>query len=105
MNSRVHQKGVAGESARADVNASYLEPWVTYTTESDTSISMSVETAYDWEADEASTPVNFIVDQLVQIKGQYVSFGASLKYWADSPPDGPAEGLGYRLQMTLLFPK
>jgi hypothetical protein len=99
-----HVWSVAGEDARADVNASYFEPWVTYTTKSNTSISMSVETVYDWEADEASIPVNFIVDQLVQIKGQYVSFGAALKYWADSPTDGP-EGFGYRLQMTLLFPK
>jgi hypothetical protein len=99
-----HVWSVAGEDARADVDSSYFEPWVTYTTKSDISISTSVETVYDWEADEASIPVNFIVDKLVKIKGQYVSFGASLKYWADSPPDGP-EGLGFRLQMTLLFPK
>jgi hypothetical protein len=99
-----HVWSIAGEDDRADVDASYIEPWVSYTTKSDTTISMSVETVYDWEAGEASVPVNFIVDQLFQIGGQYISVGASVKYWADSPPGGP-EGFGFRLQLTFLFPK
>ncbi len=77
---------------------------MSYTTKSDTTISLSVETVYDWEAGEVSIPINFIVDQLFQVGEQYISVGASAKYWADSPDGGP-EGLGFRLQMTFLFPK
>jgi hypothetical protein len=99
-----HIWSVAGDNDRADVSATYIEPWVTYTTKANTSISMSVETVYDWQADEASIPVNFIVDQLFQVGGQYISVGGAVKYWVDSPPGGP-EGFGYRLQLTFLFPK
>ena len=99
-----HIWSVAGEDNRSDVDASYFEPWVSYTTKSDTTISLSVETVYDWEASEASIPINFIVDQLFQVGGQYILLGGSIHYWADSPSGGP-EGFGYRLQMTFLFPK
>lgn len=99
-----HIWSVAGEGDRADVNVSYLEPWVSYTTKSDTTFSMSAESTYDWEAEESSIPINFIVEQLFQVGGQYISAGVTAKYWADSPPGGP-EGFGLRLQMRLLFPK
>ncbi len=99
-----HIWSVAGKDDRAEVNASYIEPWASYTTKSDTTISISVESVYDWHAEEASVPINFIVDQLFQVGGQYISVAPSVHYWADSPPGGP-EGFGFRLQITLLFPK
>lgn len=99
-----HIWSFAGDNDRADVSSTYFEPWLTYTTKSNLNISMSVETVYDWEAEEASIPVNFILDQLFQAGGQYISVGAAAKYWADSPDSGP-EGFGFRLQITLLFPK
>jgi len=99
-----HVWSLASESGRADVSATYFEPWLSYTTKSNTTISVSVETVYDWEAEEASVPVNFIVDQLFQVGGQYVSVAPSVHYWADSPKSGP-EGFGFRLQITFLFPK
>ena len=99
-----HLWSVAGDDDRSDVNATYLEPWVSYVTSTDTTISFSAETTYDWEAEEWSVPLNFIVDQLFQIGNQYVSIGGTVKYWAQSPNGGP-EDIGFRLQMTLLFPK
>lgn len=99
-----HIWSLASESGRADVSATYFEPWLSYTTKTDTTISVSVETVYDWEAEETSMPINFIVDQLFQVGGQYVSVAPSVHYWADSPKSGP-EGFGFRLQITFLFPK
>ena len=99
-----HIWSVASKDGRADVDATYFEPWLSYTTKSDTTISVSVETVYDWEAEEASIPVNFIVDQLFQVGGQYISVAPAVYYWADSPKSGP-EGFGFRLQITFLFPK
>jgi hypothetical protein len=87
-----------------DVSASYVEPWVSYVLPSNTTVSLSVESVYDWEASELSLPVNFIVDQLIMIGDQPISVGAAVKYWADSP-DGAPEGWGFRLQVTLLWPK
>jgi len=99
-----HVWSVASESGRSDVDATYFEPWVSYTTESDTTFSVSVETVYDWEAKEASIPINFIVDQLFKVGEQYISIAPSVHYWLDSPESGP-EGFGFRLQITFLFPK
>jgi len=35
---------------------------------------------------------------------QPYQIGAGVRYWADSPDNGP-EGWGARLQLTFLFPK
>jgi len=35
---------------------------------------------------------------------QRVQLGGGVRYWIDSPDAGP-EGLGYRFQLTLLYPK
>ena len=86
------------------LNGSYVEPWVSYVLPTDTTVSLSVESTYDWESSELGLPINFIVDQLIMIGDQPISVGATAKYWADSPRGGP-QGWGFRLQFTLLFPK
>jgi hypothetical protein len=35
---------------------------------------------------------------------QLVSLGGGVRYWVESP-DGGAEGFGFRMTMTLLFPR
>ena len=87
-----------------DYNGTYVEPWVSYVLPSNTTISLSAETSYDWNADELALPLNLIVDQLVMIGDQPVSIGATVKYWLDSPTGGP-EGWGFRLQVTFIWPK
>lgn len=87
-----------------DYNGTYAEPWASYVLPSDTTISVSAETVYDWNTEQFAIPLNFIVDQLITIRDQPISIGATLKYWADSPDGGP-EGFGFRLQCTFLWPK
>jgi hypothetical protein len=87
-----------------DYNGTYMEPWVSYVLPSNTTVSLSAETVYDWNSEEWAVPLNFIVDQLITIGDQPVSIGVSAKYWADSPEGGP-EGWGLRLQMTFIWPK
>jgi hypothetical protein len=98
-----HVWSVAGDSDRADVSVTYFEPWVSYTTKENTTISVSVETVYDWETEETSAPVNLILEQLFQVGEQYISVGGSVHYWVASSPGGP-EGFGFGLQVTFLFP-
>jgi hypothetical protein len=96
-----HLWATGGDS---NYNATYLEPWVSYVLPTNTTVSMSVESNYDWNTSEMSLPINFIVDQLVTIGDQPVSIGVTAKYWADSPKGGP-EGWGGRLQLTFVWPK
>ena len=64
---------------------------------------LNVEGTYDWRTEEWSLPVHGLVTKVVRVGGQLLSVGGGVRYFADSPEGGP-EGLGARIQLTLLFP-
>jgi hypothetical protein len=99
-----HLWSFAGDDDRGDVNATFMQPFLSYTTPDAWTYSLNSESTYDWEADELSMPVNALVTKVTRVGGQLVSVGGGLRYWADSPDNGP-EGLGLRFVVTLLFPK
>ena len=99
-----HIASFAGDDDRADINATFLQPFVSYITKTKTTIGLSAESTYDWENDQWSIPVNFTVNQLLKIGDQPIQVGAGVRYWAESAAQGP-EGWGFRFQVTLLFPK
>ncbi len=59
---------------------------------------------HNWEAEEWSVPINFVVSKLVVIDKQPISLAAGVRYWAESPELGP-DGFGARAAITFLFPK
>jgi hypothetical protein len=89
---------------RADVSATFLQPFISYTSPQATTVSLNTETSYDWNGDNWSVPINVNVSQLVTIGDRPVSLGAGVRYWAESPENGP-EGWGLRFVATLLFPR
>jgi len=99
-----HIWSVAGDDDRADVNATYLQPFVSYITKTKTTIGVNTEATYDWENEEWSVPVIAQVAQLFKIGPQILQLAVGGKYWADSPDNGP-ENWGLRVQLTFLFPK
>ena len=50
-----------------NVNATYLQPFVSYTTKTYTTFGMNTESTYNWQADQWTVPMNFTVQQLVKI--------------------------------------
>jgi hypothetical protein len=99
-----HIVDFAGDHNRADVNSTFVQPFLSYTTPSAYSFIINSESTYDWESKEASVPINFMVTKVTKIGSQLVSLGGGLRYWTESSSNGP-EGLGFRLQLVLLFPK
>jgi len=99
-----HIWSFAGEDERNDINATLLQPFLTYTTKSAISLSLLTEATYDWDSEEWSVPLVFVANKVTKIGGQMFSFGGGVRYWADSPDNGP-EGWGGRLVFTLMFPK
>ncbi len=99
-----HIWSVAGEDNRNDINATFVQPFLTYITESKTTLGINTESTFDWETDKWSVPVNFTVNQLLKINNQLIQVGGGVRYWVESPAAGP-EDWGLRLQATLLFPK
>jgi hypothetical protein len=97
---------VAGQSGRKDVSSSFLQPFLVYTTSGATSFALNTESTYDWNAETWSVPINLMVSQLFKVGSQPISVQGGLRYWADSPDAGPEEGgLGFRFNVTFLFPK
>ncbi|MEW9807526.1 transporter [Mesorhizobium sp. ZMM04-5] len=99
-----HIWSFAGPDAAPDVNATFVQPFLTYTTDDAWTFAFNTESTYDWEAEQWSVPINFMVSKLVKFGEQPVSFQAGVRYWAESPDAGP-DGLGFRGAVTLLFPK
>ncbi|EED31606.1 hypothetical protein NOR53_2962 [gamma proteobacterium NOR5-3] len=98
-----HIESFAG-SGDQDVSATFLQPFLTYITGTQTTFALNTESTYDWDSRQWSTPINLNVAQLLRVGGQMLQVGAGARYWAESPQGGP-EGWGLRLNVTLLFPR
>jgi hypothetical protein len=98
-----HIWSIAGDDTRADVSATFLQPFFSHTTASATTFSLNTEASYDWLGEQWVVPVNVTVTQLTRIGNQRISIGGGLKYYAEKPAGGPDWGV--RLVLTLLFPK
>ena len=98
-----HVWSFAGESDRAYVNRTYLQPFLTYTTKKHTSFSLNTESSYDWQAGEWTVPLNLMVSQLVKIGKMPLQFQIGGRYYPVKPDNGPEWGL--RFTVTFLLPK
>lgn len=87
----------------AQVNATFLQPILSYTTKTFTTLGLNTESTYDWERSEWTVPVNLTVSQLLKIGGQPIQLQAGGRVYAERPEGGPDWGL--RFALTLLFPK
>jgi hypothetical protein len=99
-----HIWSFAGDEARPEINATFLQPFVSYTTKSAWTFALNTESTYDWRDEQWSTPIHAMASRVFRIGSQLVSVGGGLHYWAESPEDGP-EGIGFRIVFTLLFPR
>jgi hypothetical protein len=96
---------VAGDKDE-EINASYLQPFLSYTTPDAWTFTLNTESTYNWNDDEWSVPVNFAVAKLVRVGGKLpVSFFGGVRYWAETPKDAGPEGWGARFGFTVLLPK
>ncbi|MCA8878862.1 MAG: hypothetical protein KDA73_02675 [Rhodobacteraceae bacterium] len=87
-----------------DASNTYVQPFLVYTTAEATSFGINTESTYDWEADTWSVPINMFVGQVVKLGKLPVQINGGVRYWAESPANGP-EDWGARIQVTFLFPR
>jgi hypothetical protein len=92
------------DDSRSNVSATFLQPFLSYTTKTHTTFSANTESTYDWKNEQWQVPLNVAVAQLFKIGPQTLQVQVGARYWAKAPDDGP-KGWGLRLQLTLLFPK
>ena len=100
-----HLWSYAGNGDATDVDATFLQPFIGYTTSTFTSFFLNTESTYDWVGNDWSVPINFMVSQVFKIGKQPMSLQLGARYWADTPEGAGPEGWGGRLTYTLVLPK
>lgn len=97
---------VAGSEDRSDINAAYLQPFISYTIEGGLTLGVSSENAYDWKNKMlVSGLAAFNLSQVFKFGGkQLASINLSpLVYYANHEVQKPEWGI--RSAFTLIFPK
>ena len=93
---------IAGDEDRADVNALFLQPFLTKAIGKGQTITLNFESTYDFEVDAWNAPFNATYSKVTLIGHQRVSFAGGARYYVETPSGGPDWGL--RFVVTLLFP-
>ena len=101
-----HVWSFAGDDERPDVNQTFLQPFLSYTTKTAYTFSVNTESVANWEAsagNEWTVPLNFQVSKLLKLGKRPISVGVGTGYFVDQPDGGPKWKV--RAVLTLLFPK
>jgi len=98
-----HLWSIAGENDRADISATYMQPFVSHTWPNTVAVTFNTESTYNWETKEWTVPLNLGVSKIVRLGKQLASIQGGVRYYVERPAFGPNWGL--RSTFTLLFPK
>jgi hypothetical protein len=98
-----HIWSFAGPESRSDVSVSQFEPFVAYDFGGGRSLSLTIESTYDWRASQWTVPVNLVASQVFTVGSQAMSLAIGGRYYAEAPEGGPKWGL--RTSLTLFFPE
>jgi hypothetical protein len=85
------------------LSATFLNPFVSYTFPTNTTLNLQTESTYNWTAKTWTVPIIAGVSQILKVGAQPFSVAVLGKYYAVRPDGAPAWGL--RFVVTLLFPK
>jgi hypothetical protein len=96
-----HLWDFAGSEERSSLNATYLQPFVSYTFPSATSLGMDTQSTYDWQGEIWTVPINFTISQMVKLGNTPVNFTLGGRYYAETPAGGPDWGMQFSLNVLL----
>lgn len=94
---------VAGDEDRADVNSTFIQPFLAKAFKGGRTLTVNFESSYDFEGEQWVVPLNVVYSKVTKIGGQMVSFAGGARYYVETPAGGPDWGL--RFVVTLLYPK
>lgn len=99
-----HVWSFGGARERSDISATFLQPFLSFTTPTAWTYGANAESSYDWTKKQWSVPVNLTVTKVTKVGTQLISVGGGVRYWANGPSSGP-DKWGVRLVVTFLYPK
>src|SRR5450755_2629338 len=71
----------AGQQDRQNINSSFIQPFVSFTTKTYTTFGANTESTYNWQANQATVPLDFTIQQLVKIGKQPIAFQFGYRYY------------------------
>ncbi len=84
------------------MNSTFLQPFLAYTTKTQTTLGIQTESTYDWTNSKWTIPLIAPVSQLLKVGGLPISLQAGPKLTVEGPTGAPDWGL--RFAFILLFP-
>lgn len=101
-----HLRSFAGDKSRGTVQATFLNPFVSYSLGQGWTATLSPEYTYNWEGasgQKVTFPVAAMISKVTVVGGQPLSLALGYKYFVKAPNDQLDNGL--RLSVNFLFPK
>jgi hypothetical protein len=90
-------------SGDAEINATFVQPFVSMSLGKGRTLGLNSESTYDWEAEQWNVPINFTYSKVSKIGKQLVSYTGGVRGYVETPDGGPDWGV--RIALTLLYPK
>lgn len=97
-----HLWDFAGDGGRDPINATFLQPFVSYIFPTKTTLTLNTESTYDWENEQWTVPLNLQLSQLFKIGKQPMQAFVGGRYYAEGPDGSPDWGV--RFGLTFMFP-
>ena len=101
-----HIWSFAGADDRAQVNQTFLQPFLSYGTKGGITFTLNTESTGNWEANSGerwTVPINFQITKVTKIGRRPVSLGAGAGYFVEKPEGGPS--WKFRTVVTFIFPR
>ena len=71
---------VGGDNNEQNINSTFLQPFVSYTTKTHTTFGINTEATYDWQNPQWTVPLNLTVSQVLKIGKQPISIQLGGRY-------------------------
>src|SRR5262245_8492834 len=84
-----HVASFGGDEKRRDINTTFLQPFAARRIGPGRTVSMNMESTYDWQSDAWTVPLNLGVSQVLPIGGQLVSLQLGGAWYVEAPPGAP----------------
>ena len=85
------------------LNASSIQPFLNFTTDSLMTFGIGSESAYDWTAGQWVVPLDATVSRLIRVGGLPIDIAVGARSYLERPTGGP--NWGVRATLTFMLPK
>lgn len=99
-----HIESFAGEGGRADISATFVNPFVSLRFEGGWTLGTQLEHTFDYENDQDTGVWSLFLSKVLRIGEQDISLSLGPKYWYEDSAASP-EGWAFRCNVTFLFPR